>query len=146
MRIARAALVLSLASLLGASQAKKEEAGDIKGDWSIVSMKMGDKSAPADMIKGLAVSFDGQGYTNKSSDQVVEQGTYQLDTAKTPWTIDFTIKKGPDAGKRQLGLIAVDGKTLTLCVADAGSEKRPTSLEPTPGSPAMVVVMKRAMP
>ncbi len=146
MKLAHAGLVLSAIILLGAAEDAKDAAETLKGDWSIVSMKMSDKTAPADLIKGLGVNFDGRSYTNRANDQVVEQGTYQVDTAKTPWTIDFTIVKGPDAGKKQLGVLALDGKFLTLCVADAGSSTRPPSLDPATGSQAMVVVMKRVMP
>ena len=74
---------------------------------------------PADLIKGLTVTFNAQSYTNKAKNQVVEQGKYQIDTAKTPWTIDFAIEKGTDAGKRQLGIFTIDGETLTLSVAES---------------------------
>lgn len=147
MRVARAVLVLSsVCCSLGADTPTKDDGKGLKGDWTIVSVTIGDRSAPADMVKGLTTSFDERAYTNRSHNEVVEQGTYRLDTEKSPWTIDFAVTKGPEAGKRQLGLVALDGKTLTLCVADAGSPRRPTSLEPKADSQATVVVMKRSLP
>ena len=144
MRVTRAVVFLSALSVLGAGGGPDESVGEIKGDWTIIAMKMGNRSAPDDLIKGLTSNFDGESYTNKASDKVVEQGTYRVDPSKTPRTIDFAIKVGPDAGKRQLGVYAVDGETLTLCVSEAGSDERPASLTPKADSPAMTFVMKRA--
>ncbi len=146
MRLACVFVVLALAGFAGASEPGKDDGAVLKGDWAIVSVRIGDRFAPADMVKGLTTNFDGRGYTNKANEEIVEQGTYQLDTAGTPWTIDFAITRGPEAGKRQLGVVAVEGRTLRLCVADAGSTRRPTSLEPKTDSPATVVVMKRPAP
>lgn len=146
MRLVRVAVVLSVFVLTGAAQAKKDDVGEIKGDWTIVAMKMGERSAPDDLIKGLTSRFDGQGYTNRKAGEVIEEGSYQIDAGVTPRAIDFQIKKGEGAGKKQLAVFAIDGETLTLCVAEAGSEKRPTSLEPKANPGAIVLVLKRAKP
>ncbi len=131
--------------LLAAAEAQKDEGKSPIGDWTIIAIKSMGRSAPDDLIKGLTVTFNAQkSYAIKAKDQVVEQGRYQINTAKTPWTIDFAIEKGSDAGKHQLGIFTIDGETLTLSVAEAGSEKRPTTLDSKADTPGLTYVLRRA--
>jgi uncharacterized protein (TIGR03067 family) len=54
-----------------------------------------------------------------------EPATYKLDPSKNPKEIDITEK-----GKTVLGIYAIDGDTLTICVSESF---RPTELKDGPG-------------
>ncbi len=55
----------------------------------------------------------------------------------------MAIEKGTDAGKVQLGIFTIDGETPALSVAEAGSEKRPTTLDSWYDTPGLTYVLKR---
>ena len=55
-------------------------------------------------------AFDGKEYVQRKGQTIIEEGSYEVDPSKTPRSIDFVIKKGPDAGKRQLGIYELDGQ------------------------------------
>ena len=141
MNILRAMIALSIVGLSGA-----DEPTNLKGEWSLVSLKIGGQLAPPDLIAGFISTFDTQKYTNRVGDKTLEEGSYHIDASKMPAAIDFAITKGPQAGKKQSGIYRLDGDTLTLCVSDAGTETRPTTLEPPAGTAFTVVVLKRVKP
>jgi hypothetical protein len=59
----------------------------------------------------MKFGFDDKSYTNSVGDHVVDDRGYTIDASKTPNTIDFDIRKGPDAGKKQLGLFKIEEAT-----------------------------------
>jgi uncharacterized protein (TIGR03067 family) len=140
------AVTVAILSVFGASSAPRasaaaaDDAPELKGEWGLISLKMDGKVAPDDLIKGFVSTFEGGSYTNMVGDRLVEQGTYVTDGSKSPKTVDFTIKKGPDAGKTQLGIYQIVGETVTICVAEAGSDKRPEDFTAVPST---VVVLKK---
>ena len=130
MRLATAVLVLAAVGLIAADEPKKDDTEAFKGKWATVSIKVAGQDAPADEIKKLKLTFDAKTYTNIVGDQTVEEGDYAIDSSKTPKTIDFDIKKGPDQGKKQLGIYKVEGDKLIMVVALPGSTERPKSWKP----------------
>ena len=143
MKRTRAFVFLAAIGLIAAAPPDADDAAGIKGDWTIASLTLGGKTAPSDMFKDFVSTFDGQSYTNKVAGQVVESGDYKVDASKSPKTIDFDIKKGPEAGKKQLGLYQLVGDTMTLCVSDSGLDKRPATFEPGDEATVTVIVLKR---
>ena len=81
----------------------------------------------------MALTITGDSYAQVVDGKVTERGTLKIDTARTPMTIDLTIKEGDDAGKPQVGLVEVSGDTMTLHLSMPGSTTRPPSLALTPG-------------
>jgi uncharacterized protein (TIGR03067 family) len=61
-------------------------------------------------------------------DGATEEWTYQLDAAKTPWTIDLKQKVGVKAGASALGICEVKGAKLRICFN--GDGRRPTGFGP----------------
>jgi uncharacterized protein (TIGR03067 family) len=146
MRLANVLLFLAVAGMMAADEPKKDDAEFLKGNWTAVSMKQGKLSFPEDDVKSFKFALDGKNYTNTIGTVVTEEGSYTIDASKTPKTIDFAIKKGEDAGKKQLGIYKIDGDKLTIVAAQAGSADRPKSLDAEGASDVLVVVLERVKP
>ncbi len=137
MTLARVAVVAL--SALAASPALGQDAADgIKGIWAVQSLSFDGVKVPDDPTAGPQLTaFDGAQYVQRKGQTITEEGSYEIDPSKSPRTIDFLIKKGGDAGKRQLGIYEVEGNTLRVCMAEPGSKKRPRTFE----APKTVVVV-----
>ena len=142
MRIATAIFVLSAVGILAADDTKKDDAELLKGKWKAVSISMGGDPQPDELVKDFKMSFDGKEYTNTAGD-MVEEGAYTIDASKSPKTIDFDIKKGPDKDKKQLGVYKMENDKLTIVAKPAGSNERPKSLDIEKGSDLLQVVLER---
>jgi uncharacterized protein (TIGR03067 family) len=143
MRLRIAAILFCVAGTIAADEPKKtDDAEQLKGDWKVASAKRGGEDVPAEFVNALKISFDGKNYVNTAGD-MVEEGSYTLDATQSPKTIDFDIKKGPDAGKKQLGIYKLDGSKLKITVAEAGSKERPKSFESKEGDGNVEFVFER---
>jgi uncharacterized protein (TIGR03067 family) len=142
MRILTASFVLCAIALVAADDAKKEET-KLKGKWSAVSIKHGGQSAPDDFLKKFKFTFEDKKYTNVIDGEVLEEGDYSFDDSKSPKTIDFDIKKGPDDGKKQLAIFKIDGDKLTIVAAMPGEKDRPTSFKLEEGTELIEAVFER---
>lgn len=58
------------------------------------------------------MTFKGNTYHQPYGGKVNERGTFKIDTAKKPMTMDLTITEGSDAGKAQPGIFEVSGDIL----------------------------------
>jgi uncharacterized protein (TIGR03067 family) len=143
MRLANAVFALAVVGFIAADEPKKDDATALKGNWTAVSIKIAGQEAAADDIKNFKLSFDVKTYTNIIGDKVVEEGGFTIDPSRTPKTIDFDIKKGPEEGKKQLGLYMIDGDKLTMVVAQPGATERPKSLKPEASDQVSEVVFQR---
>jgi uncharacterized protein (TIGR03067 family) len=114
------------------------------GKWVIESVTRDGKAV--DALKGATrVHTDGS-YTltpAKDSKAAATSGTYKLDTTKAPMTIDTAVKGGTYDGKTLLGIVKVDGDTMTVCFAEPGKD-RPKAFESKEGSGVVLAVHKKA--
>ncbi len=142
MRVAAAIFVLSAVGFVAADDAKKDDAELLKGKWKAVSISMGGEPQPDEVVKDFKMNFDGKEYKNTMGD-MVEEGSYTIDASKSPKTIDFDIKKGPDKDKKQLGLYKIENDKVTIVAKPAGATDRPTSLTVEKGSDLLELVLER---
>jgi uncharacterized protein (TIGR03067 family) len=144
MRLANSGfMLLAVAGFIAAAEPRTDDTKALKGNWQAVSIKAGGDDAPPDEVRKFTFSFTETTYTNTIDGQVVEEGGYTIDASTTPKTIDLDIKKGPDDGKKQLGVYRLDGDRLTIVAAQAGSTERPKSLKPKDAADAMTFVLDR---
>src|SRR6516162_2956414 len=120
----------------------EKEVKKFQGTWTIESSKSGGKELPANELKGLIVTFEGDKHTVKKGDEVIQVGTQKLDPSKSPKTIDVTMTEGPNKGTVMLGIYEIDADTLKVCF-DPEGKKRPTEFKSPPGSNNFVNVHKR---
>jgi uncharacterized protein (TIGR03067 family) len=116
-------MALALATGMFTQQGKESTgAAALQGTWSIASIN---GQSPQDGAAPLTLSFDGDKYSQAVGTDVNERGSFKVDSAKKPMTIDLTIMEGDDAGKTQLGIVEVDGDKVQICFAMPGATERP---------------------
>ena len=146
MRIALVTLLCTL--VLTASGGTGARAGDkaevakerkkFQGTWTFESVEAGGKEVPAAAFKGITVTFEGDKYTVKKGDEVIQAATQKLDPSKSPKALDVTVAEGPNKGAVMLGIYEISGDTLKVCF-DPEGKKRPTQFKGASGAQTFVV-------
>jgi uncharacterized protein (TIGR03067 family) len=146
----RFALLVTALAVAGLS-ADDPRAGDGKkafqGTWTIVSMEVvGEKKKePKEKpVTAPTVVFDGDKYRIKAGDEVVEEGTFKANAAKTPNRIGVAVTAGVDKGKKWHGVYELEGDTLRAVVGPADKDPPTRLTKPDPGTRAFT--LKRAKP
>jgi len=136
------ALALSLLVLFQTAQtappsadAVKKAVDQIQGTWQIVTFNGQDAPAGVD----VHLTFTGDKYEQWANGTVEERGTFKVNPATKPASIDLSIAEGSDAGKLQLGLYEINGETLSISFSAPGDPVRPK----TPADGVINVVLKK---
>jgi RNA polymerase sigma factor (sigma-70 family) len=97
----------------------KDDKQLLQGEWAFVSGEARGRPIPAEFLKDCCMTFKG----DKFRMQMVEskEGTFRLDPAASPRTIDLNIDGGTG-----LGIYALEGDTLKLCLSEKDKDNRPT--------------------
>jgi uncharacterized protein (TIGR03067 family) len=147
MRVLQLTLVLAAVVLLAADEkdkAAKKDADPLQGTWKLTGGKVRGDPLPEGEDGGKWVLKDGK-YTF-TSPEMVEEGTYKIDTSKKPAQLDLDITAGNDKGKKQVGIYKVEGETLTVCLAFPGGKERPSEFDTKEGSDRLLFIFKREKP
>ena len=146
MRIAFVTLLCTLAlTTVGGTGAWADDKGDVEkelkkfqGTWTVESVEAGGMELPIDLFKGMTVTFEGDKYTVKMGDQMIQAATQKLEPSKSPKTLDGTVTEGPHKGTVILGIYEISEDTLKVCF-DPEGKKRPTEFKSASGSQTLVV-------
>lgn len=149
MRIALVTLLCTLGlTASGGTGARADDKADVEkelkkfqGTWTVESVEAGGKKLPADLFKGMTVTFEGDKYSVKMGDMVIQAATLKLDPSPSPKTFDSKVTDGPNNGVI-LGIYEISGDTLKECF-DPEGKKRPTEFKTADGSQTTLVVLKR---
>jgi uncharacterized protein (TIGR03067 family) len=150
MRIALVTLFCTLVlTAPGGTGARADDKADVEkelkkfqGTWTFASVEAGGKEAPADDFKGMTVTFEGDRYTVKKGDEVIQAGTQKLDPSQSPKAIDVKVAEGLNKGALMLGIYEISGDTLKVCF-DPEGKRRPTEFKSASGSQTFVAVHRR---
>jgi uncharacterized protein (TIGR03067 family) len=150
MRIAHVTLFCTLVlTATGGTGAREDDKADVEkelkqlqGTWTFESVEVGGEKEPAADFKGMTVTFEGDKFTVKKGDEVIQVGTEKLDPFKSPKTVDVTVAEGLNKGAVMLGIYEISGDTLKVCF-DPEGKKRPTEFKSASGSQTFVNVHKR---
>ena len=150
MRIALVTLVcICVLTASGRTGARADDKADLEkefkkfqGTWTFESVEAGGKQEPAADFKGMTVTFEGERYTVKKGDEVIQVGTQKLDPSRSPKALDVTVAEGLNKGAVMLGIYEITRETLKVCF-DPEGKKRPTEFKSASGSQTFVAVHKR---
>lgn len=127
-----AALVLATAPILAAQAARTAAAqgakptgvlAAVQGTWQMTTVNGQDTAGSGQEI---VITITDNKYVQTVNGQVVEKGSFKIDEAKKPMTLDITIAEGDNAGQTQLGVFEVTGKTMNGKLGNPGGTARPT--------------------
>lgn len=121
--------------------AKPATAKSLQGTWILTSIN--GQTAPQGAPE-VSITFEGDKYHQTIAGEVNERGTFKLDPAKKPATIDLAITEGDDAGKAQLGILDVADDEIRFSLDRPGAGQRPGDFTVKEG--AIVFVGKKKKP
>jgi uncharacterized protein (TIGR03067 family) len=109
------------AKLIDAEYAKLE------GTWRFLSLEVDGMKLPEAAIKDARLIIKGKEFTMKDP-VATYRGTFRIDPAKKPKTIDIKFTEGPEKGNTSLGIYELNGDELKMCLTITAKD-RPTAFE-----------------
>ena len=120
----------------------EKELKKFQGTWKVERVEAEGKEIPIDSFKGMTVTFEGDKYTVKVGDEVIQRATQKLDPSQSPKTLDGTVTEGPHKGTVILGIYETSADALKVCF-DPEGKKRPTEFKTASGSQTTLAIYKR---
>ena len=114
-----------------------------EGTWTLSSGEVDGKALTEKQLKGGQLIIKSDHYTVTIADQEVITGTQQLDSTKTPRTIDISDDSGPNKGKTCLGIYEFKGQEFR-CVFSAPGNDRPSTFSTAADSGQWLHVWKKS--
>jgi uncharacterized protein (TIGR03067 family) len=121
--------------------AKDKELEPFQGTWKLAAFELEGKQLDIDDFKETRLTVKGDTFTMTTA-AATYKGTFMIDGAKKPKTIDMTFTDGPEKGKTSLGIYEVDGDTWKICIGLTGKE-RPKEFVTKADSGHALEVLKR---
>lgn len=121
------------------------EVKSLEGTWTVVKFQRDGQDIDASGItwtidSGIIVlRFEGP----KGGLAGVAKTPYRLNITNTSRGIDLMPTYPPNQGKTVLGIYALEGDTLTLCLQRRAAPNRPTEFTSAPRSNCELIVLKR---
>jgi uncharacterized protein (TIGR03067 family) len=119
---------------------KSNDAKTIQGTWLPVKAELGGAPMKEEVLKIITLKLDGGKYEVMAEN--VDKGTYTMDAAAKPKTIDITGTEGPNVGKKIPAIYELNGDTLRICYGLGGSS-RPSEFKSLSGTQTFLVTYKR---
>jgi len=119
---------------------KVNDAKEIQGTWLPVKAQIRGEEMNEQVLKTITLKLDAGKYEVMAEN--LDKGTYTIDPAAKPKTIDVTGVEGPNAGKKMPAIYELDGDMLRICYGLGGSP-RPTEFKSPAGTKTFLVTYKR---
>jgi uncharacterized protein (TIGR03067 family) len=115
----------------------------LTGSWVPVAADVSGQVLDIGQLRVASLSFDSEHYAIVDhSGQVVDAGTWQLGALDNPRSIDLVGSSGPNAGRRVLAIIALDGDRLCLGY-DMERDQRPSGWRCEPDQLLLCITLVR---
>jgi uncharacterized protein (TIGR03067 family) len=141
----RLAGLLPLLSVLSLAAARPDavarELERLEGTWEVRFIEADGQKVPPDVYKDFKLIFKGSSFaTVRDGEQ--RQGSIRIDPLKKPATMDILLERGPDSGKVQLAIYALEGDSLRICGAQPGLD-RPRDFETRGKKGVTLLILRR---
>ena len=122
-RTLSALTVIALAAPSWAQEAKPADVSKLEGTYVATAGARDGKPLTEEQIKGVTFRFDANKLviTDRSGKEI-HTCTHTIDTSTKPWKIDMKMDGSAAGDKRAVGLIHVDGDTVSFIYPLAGGE------------------------
>jgi uncharacterized protein (TIGR03067 family) len=134
MAILVVALVIAAHGLAGGTQNGKTP---LEGTWQVISLHEDGKELKAEEARKIKTVIHGNKYTIKSEGEVLEAGTFKINSQAQPAQVTFTVTSGPDKGKSFHGIFEIKKHRLKALVVPA-DQPRPTTFTAGKGTRLML--------
>ena len=115
----------------------------LAGSWVPVAADVSGQVLAIEELRVARLSFDSEGYAIVDhGGQTVDAGTWQLGELGNPRSIDLIGNTGPNAGRRVLAIIALDGDRLCLGY-DMERDRRPSGWRCEPDQLLLSITLVR---
>jgi uncharacterized protein (TIGR03067 family) len=115
----------------------------LAGSWVPVAADVSGHALDITELRVARLSFDTERYAIVDHDgQTVDEGTWQLGALDNPRSIDLLGSAGPNAGRRVLAIIALDGDRLCLGY-DMEHDRRPNGWRCEPDQLLLSITLVR---
>jgi uncharacterized protein (TIGR03067 family) len=133
-----------MALLVVAAAAPADDKADLKaavGKWRVEKGTIGGVDQTA-LFKDLVLTIQADGKYAVTFGAEKDEGTFTVDSSKSPKQMDITPTGGPNKGKTLRTIYKIDGDTLTVCY-QLGEGDRPTAFESKKDTKLFLAVYKR---
>src|SRR5262245_54917560 len=115
-----ALLTLCAGPGIPATAAPQSDLQVLQGTWTVLSIDVNGQKLPQDKVGDAQAVIEGNHYTLHDF-----RLTFQLDSSKTPPTIDLQGRTGRNEPVVIIGIYQLEGDTLRLCLAKPSLKDRP---------------------
>jgi uncharacterized protein (TIGR03067 family) len=123
----------------GCAKAPEDLTLPFQGNW-FVHDESGKKTGSVAVFEKDVVSIVEVKVVDDGREFSAQRYAFRVDRKPTPAHIDFVILEGDNQGQSRLGVFAIDGDSMKLCIADLDAS-RPTGF--TAGEKTRLLVLKR---
>lgn len=109
-----------------------DDINKLQGTWNIASLELEGAKQPDGAFHGAQITIKNDSFVTLSMGSTYK-GTFTLNSAATPKTIDMHFSEGPEKDNTSLGIYEIDGDSWRLCLTMT-SKSRPKSFTTSPGS------------
>src|SRR5262245_40181765 len=144
-RMARRALLVVVWPLFGVAATADEARTDqeaLQGRWVVASFIFDGKPTPEDDYKDLRLEIRGDKYLITQGGATASR-TLKLDPTQKPKAMDVTYDDGPNKGKTNHAIYALEGDILTICRHQQPARERPKEFTSEAGSDRALIKWKK---
>lgn len=121
--------------------AARQDLQRLQGSWQYESLEEDGEKVPPEKLKARTIFFGAEAMLQRQGGAIMQGGIVSLDPTKKPKTINAVVKK-PDQSEIMLGIYALEGDTLRICMDPQGQD-RPKEFKSEAGSKLVLAVLKR---
>jgi uncharacterized protein (TIGR03067 family) len=114
----------------------------LERNWRMVSIEFDGARMPAEEVRSCSLSFKSGKFSSRMGERQTN-GTYHIDPAKTPKSMDIVHTDGPEKDKKWALIYSLEGDTLRICGPTEVGRDRPTGFDAKGGIGIILMVLRR---